>query len=82
MPVHSFAEACEDPQIKARNMVVKLKHPKFGEIQNVASPIKMSRTPLKIRSLAPKVGQHTKETLKELNHSDEDIRNLKRKGII
>ena len=82
MPVNSFEEACEDPQIKARNMVVKIKHPKFGEVQNVASPIKMSRTPLNIRSLAPKVGQHTKEILKNLNYSDEDIRDLKKKGII
>ncbi len=81
MPVKTFAEACEDPQIKARNMVVKLNHPKFGEIQNIASPIKMSRTPLSIRSLAPKVGQHTNEILKSLNYSDEDIRQFKRKGI-
>ncbi len=82
MPVNSFEEACEDPQIKARNMVVKLEHPKFGEVQNIASPIKMSRTPLKTRSLAPKVGQHTKEILRNLNYSDEDIRDLKRNGII
>ncbi len=82
MPVNSFEEACEDPQIKARNMVVKLKHPKFGEIQNVASPIKMSRTALSIRSLAPKVGQHTKEILKSLKYSEEDIRDFKRNGII
>ena len=82
MPVNSFEEACEDPQIKARNMVVKLKHPIFGEVQNVASPIKMSRTALSIRSLAPRVGQHTKEILKSLNYTDEDIRNFKKKGII
>ncbi|MHA1254116.1 MAG: CaiB/BaiF CoA transferase family protein [Promethearchaeota archaeon] len=82
MPVHSFSEACEDPQIKARNMVVNLKHEKFGEIPNIASPIKMSRTPLKIRSLAPKIGEHTKEVLKSLNYTDEEIRNFKKKGII
>lgn len=82
MPINSFEEACEDPQIIARKMIVKLPHPKFGEISNIASPIKMSRTPLTIRSLAPKVGQHTKEILKSLDYSDEDIRNFKRNGII
>ena len=82
MPVKSFAEACEDPQIKARNMVIQIKHPKFGEVQNIASPIKMSRTNLTIRSLAPKVGQHTKEVLKNYNYSDEDIREFRKKGII
>ena len=82
MPVNTFAEACEDPQIKAREMVVKQPHPIFGEIQNIASPIKMSRTPPIIRSLAPKLGQHTIETLKWLDYSDDDIRNLKKEGVI
>ena len=82
MPINSFEEACEDPQIIARKMIVKLPHPKFGEISNIASPIKMSRTPLNIRSLAPKVAQHTKQIIKSLHYSDEDIRNFKRNGII
>ncbi|MBY8987189.1 MAG: CoA transferase [Candidatus Lokiarchaeota archaeon] len=82
MPVKNFREACEDPQIKSRNMVVDMDHPKFGKIQNVNSPIKYSRTPLAIRSLAPKVGQHTEEFLKELNYTEEDIKNFKKSGII
>ncbi|MFX1317208.1 MAG: CaiB/BaiF CoA transferase family protein [Promethearchaeota archaeon] len=82
MPVKSFEEACEDPQIKARNMVIEIDHPKFGKIKNVASPIKYSRTPLKIKNLAPKVGQDTKEILKKLNYNDENISNFKKKGII
>ena len=81
MPVKNFNEACEDPQIKARNMVVELDHPKFGKIQNIGSPIKFSRTPLTIRSLAPKIGQHTIEILKDLDYTDEDIRNFKKSGI-
>ena len=82
MPIKSFAEACEDPQIKAREMVVELEHPKFGKVPNIASPIKYSRTNLKIRNLAPKTGQHTKDILKELNYTNEDIKNFKKQGII
>lgn len=82
MPIKSFNEACEDPQIIARNMVASLTHPKFGQVPNIASPIKYSHTPLSIRTLAPKVGQHTKEILKQLNYSDEQIREFKRKSII
>ena len=81
MPVKSFNEACEDPQIKARNMVIELDHPKFGKIQNISSPIKYSRTPLTIRSIAPKLGQNTKEILKELNYSEEEIKNFKKLGL-
>jgi crotonobetainyl-CoA:carnitine CoA-transferase CaiB-like acyl-CoA transferase len=82
MPVHSFAEACDDPQIKTREMIAELKHPSFGIIQNINSPIKYSKTPLKIRSLAPKVGEHTKEILKQLGYSNEDIKDLKKAGVI
>ncbi|MFX1322298.1 MAG: CaiB/BaiF CoA transferase family protein [Promethearchaeota archaeon] len=82
MPIKSFADACEDPQIRARKMVIEMEHPKFGKIQNVSSPIKYSRTPLTIRNLAPKVGQNTKEILKSLNYNDDDISKFKRKGII
>ena len=82
MPVNSFAEACEDPQIKARNMVVKRDHPKYGTIQNISSPIKYSRTTLEIKTLAPKLGQHTKEILIDLGFSEEEIRNFRKKGII
>lgn len=82
MPVKSFSEACEDPQIQARDMVVEMNHPKLGKIQNVASPIKYSRTPLKIRSFAPKIGQNTKEVLRSLGYSDDKIRDLKKKGIM
>ncbi len=82
MPVNSFAEACDDPQIKIREMVAELKHPKFGRIQNVNSPIKYSRTPLKIRTLAPKLGKHTKELLEELGYSSEDIKELNKEGVI
>ena len=81
-PVKNFWEACEDPQILARNMIVKMEHPILGEIQNLASPIKLSRTPPKIRSFAPKMGQNTVEILKSLNYSEEDIQNLRKNRVI
>lgn len=81
-PIKDFGEACKDPQIRAREMVQTQNHPKIGEIKNIASPIKYSRTPLKIGSLAPKVGEHTKEILKKMGNSREDIKEFKRNGII
>ncbi|MHA2037546.1 MAG: CaiB/BaiF CoA transferase family protein [Promethearchaeota archaeon] len=81
MPVKSFSEAIQDPQIIARKMVVELEHPKLGKIQNVASPIKYSRTPLTIRSLAPKIGEDTKEILESLGYTDKQVQNFKKNGI-
>ena len=81
-PIKNFWEACEDPQILARNMIVKMDHPILGEVQNLASPIKMSRTPPTIRSFAPKIGQNTEEILKSLNYSEEDIKNLRKNKVL
>ena len=81
MPVKSFAEATQDPQIKIRNMVVEMDHPILGKIQNIASPIKYSRTPLTIRSFAPKTGQNTEEILESLGYSVEQIQNFKKEKI-
>ncbi|KKK41373.1 hypothetical protein LCGC14_1013180 [marine sediment metagenome] len=81
MPINTFAEACEDPQIMARNMVEEIDHPKLGKIKNVGSPIKYSRTPLSIRSIAPKIGQNTVEILNSLGYSEEQIKELTKKGV-
>ncbi|MFW9894975.1 MAG: CoA transferase, partial [Candidatus Thorarchaeota archaeon] len=82
MPVKSFAEALQDPQLKARNMIVEMDHPKLGKIQNVASPIKYSRTPLKIRQFAPQIGQDTIEILKSLGYTVKEIQYFKENKII
>ncbi len=82
MPVKNFSEACEDPQIKARNMVVELPHSKFGKIRNVNSPIKYSRPPLSIRNVAPKIGQNSKEILQWLNYTPEEIKGFKKRGVL
>jgi len=82
MPVNDFSQACEDPQIKARNMVVELPHPKFGKIHNINSPIKYSRTPLSIRNLAPNIGQNSVEILQWLNYTPEEIKGFKKRGVI
>jgi crotonobetainyl-CoA:carnitine CoA-transferase CaiB-like acyl-CoA transferase len=82
MPIKSFEEACYDPQIIARNMIAMLDHPKFDKIPNVASPIKYSRTPLTIRTLAPKLGDHTIEILNLLNYTEDEVKEFKKKGVI
>ena len=62
-------------------MIVEMDHPKIGKVKNINSPIKLSRTPLIIRSLAPKVGENRKTILADLGYSPEDIKKLRKKGI-
>ncbi len=38
-----------DPQVQARGLAVKMPHPEAGEVPLVASPIRLSKTPVEYR---------------------------------
>lgn len=56
-PINSIAEAFEQPQVAAREMVVNVPHPDNSALQLVGSPIKLSRTPVTYTRPPPSLGQ-------------------------
>ena len=64
-PVNTVAEALEDEQVRAREMIIEVKHPELGTLREVASPVK---TPGAITAPAPapKLGEHTGALLADL----------------
>ncbi|MEU5702179.1 CaiB/BaiF CoA transferase family protein [Streptomyces aurantiacus] len=81
--IKDIGEVVEDPQIAARDMVVDVEYPEFGELRMFGSPIKLGSTPTQPRGLAPKVGEHAGAVLRALADLDEDgITELRRKGVI
>jgi formyl-CoA transferase len=59
--IYRAPEMLEDPHFKARQAIVSVPHPDFGEIkmQNVAPHL--SETPGTIRSPSPALGEHNEE---------------------
>jgi crotonobetainyl-CoA:carnitine CoA-transferase CaiB-like acyl-CoA transferase len=72
-PIASIAEMARDPQTLARRMIVSCAHPDLGEVATLGLPIKFSRTPGGMRSGAPRLGQHTRETLRAVGLDDATI---------
>jgi crotonobetainyl-CoA:carnitine CoA-transferase CaiB-like acyl-CoA transferase len=72
-PINDYAEAFANPQILARDMVVEVSHPTLGQLRTVGAPVKMSETPPNVHRRAPLLGEHTREVLREVNYSDEEI---------
>ncbi|MGA4451841.1 CaiB/BaiF CoA transferase family protein [Pseudomonas fortuita] len=81
--INSIAQALDEPQILARNMLVNIPHPLKADFVTVGSPIKLSRTPVEYLRPAPMLGEHTDEVLKrQLGLDDERLAELKAQGII
>jgi crotonobetainyl-CoA:carnitine CoA-transferase CaiB-like acyl-CoA transferase len=69
-----------DPQVRARDMVVDLSHPRAGDTQAIGCPIKFSATPSQVVRPAPMLGQHTSEVLGEFGFNTGEIRALLASG--
>ncbi|GAA5232134.1 CoA transferase [Verticiella sediminum] len=65
-PIKTLAEALADPQAGAREIVRYVEHVSGGTVPLVASPMRMSATPLDRYTAPPTCGQHTEEVLREL----------------
>ena len=82
-PVNTMPETFQDPQVRARGMVVSASHAQADGVPLLGSPIKMSGTPPTVRRAPPTLGQHTEEVLGEvLGLGPADIDRLRREGIV
>ena len=73
-----------DPQFAARELIERYEDEVLGEEVPMAAPVpQFSRTPGRIASTGPKLGQHTGTVLREVaGYSQEKIRQLRSEGII
>ncbi|MBD1132615.1 CoA transferase [Pelagibacterales bacterium SAG-MED45] len=67
-PIYNIKEAVENPQVEARNMIVKAYHKVIGDFKLAGNPIKMStyEDPNK-RGDIPDLDEHREKILKEFN---------------
>lgn len=66
-PIRDYRQVLtEDPHVAAREMVTSFEHPVEGRTMVLASPLKLSGTPVQVRTPPPLLGQHTEEVLSEV----------------
>jgi len=82
-PVNDLDAVMRNEQARAREMFVKVVHPKLGEILLPGFHIKLSETPGDISRPAPLPGQHNREVYSRLlGLSEEELEELRREGVI
>ena len=82
-PINSLAEVFADPHVQSRQMVHTWQHPLADSVQLVASPIKLSQTPVRSDIAPPMLGQHTHEVLSDWLGADAGrLAQWRRDGIV
>ncbi|PHM19810.1 MAG: CoA transferase [Curvibacter sp. PD_MW3] len=82
-PINTIADVFDDPQVQARGMQIQMDHAAADDIKLVASPIRMSGTPVQYRSAPPLLGEHTREVLADvLKMPEETMNELFEQGVL
>ncbi len=81
--INNLAQVFEDAQVKARGLRLDLPHALGCLAPQVASPIRLSQTPVEYRHAPPLLGQHTEQVLRSLlGMSLERIGELRSAGVL
>lgn len=81
-PVLNLDEVLADPHLRAREMVVELVNESWGAYHQLGIAPKLSRTPGKISSHAPELGEHTDAVLQGLGYSQDQIEEFRLKEVV
>jgi formyl-CoA transferase len=82
-PINNLQEVFENEQVIARGIELHVPHPRAGTMKLVASPMRLSKTPVEVRMPPPLLGEHTDEVLRsDLNLTIQEIAHLRSKGVI
>ncbi|CAN5655612.1 CaiB/BaiF CoA-transferase family protein [soil metagenome] len=59
--VQTVGELMRDPALRGRGGIWEIQGASFGEVETVASPLRLARTPAAVRYPPPALGEHTAE---------------------
>src|SRR5581483_3155538 len=76
-PILPLPPLFSDPHVSANDLIATHTHPQWGEVRQTGVLPKFSRTPATLQRVAPMLGQHTAEVLREVaGYSQERITQL------
>jgi crotonobetainyl-CoA:carnitine CoA-transferase CaiB-like acyl-CoA transferase len=80
-PVYDYAQMFADPQVRQRRLVQYASDPELGEVPHIRTPIKIGEG-VRVRNVAPKLGEHDSEIFGRLGLSEAEIERLRAQGVV
>ena len=81
-PVLTFAEACEHPQMRDRNMVVDVPMANGERQKQIACPVVFSATPVQYKLTGGHLGAETDRVMQSQGYTSEQIADFKKRGVL
>src|SRR6267378_308954 len=75
-PVYNYAQMFADPQVRHRGLVQYASDPELGEVPHIRTPVKIGED-VRVRTVAPKLGQHNAEIFGRLGVSEAEMNQLR-----
>lgn len=79
--INNLQQTLEEEQVIFREMLVNMQHPFRADYVSIASPIKLSKTPVQYVKSPPYLGQDTDSILKQFI-SQEELKHLKERKVV
>lgn len=82
-PINDVAQVFDDPQVRHRGLRIEMPHPQAGSVPQVASPLRLSASPVAYHRPPPLLGEHSEVLLQRLLGMDDgQIDVLRKAGVI
>jgi crotonobetainyl-CoA:carnitine CoA-transferase CaiB-like acyl-CoA transferase len=78
--MNSLEDILHDPHLNAIGYFREIEHPTEGKLRSMKVPSEWSGTPPEFRRHAPRLGEHTREVLREAGYTDAQIDDLAKAG--
>jgi crotonobetainyl-CoA:carnitine CoA-transferase CaiB-like acyl-CoA transferase len=77
-----LSEVAEQPHLKAVGLFQDVEHPTEGTIRQARPPVRFSASPAAIHRLPPRLGEHSRELLREVGYSEPEIDGLVDRRVV
>ena len=81
MPMQTLESLIDDAHLHAVKLFEIAEHPSEGKIRQMRNPTRWSATPLGAIRHAPRLGEHSREVLREIGYGEAQIEQLFKSGI-